>query len=103
MIAATGPVGRGARDDRTEQAVNAAGDGRREDGTIVLVALQPLEGLRAELRREVDQIVRYVEKVARVAQRLGRMRLRRRVPLAGHIALRHGTLLDRPDRIARDA
>ena len=34
-------------------------------------------------------------------RRLGRKRLRRRIPLAGHVALRHGALLDRPHRLAR--
>ena len=58
---------------------------------------------RAQLRREVDQIVRHVDALARVGRRLGRERLRRRRLLARHVGLRHRPLFDRPHRLAGDA
>ena len=61
-----------------------------------------LHGFGAELRREVDQIVdRHAR--ALVRRRLGRERLRRRIPLARHVAFRNRALLDRPDRLPGDA
>ena len=68
-----------------------------------LVALDLLERLRPQLRREVDQIVGHLERVARIGRRLGRERLRRARLLAGHVGLRHRPLLDRPHRLAGHA
>ena len=74
---------------------------RREDGTE-LGAVGDANRFFAQLRREVDQVVDgdalQVER-----RRLRRKRLRRGVPLARHVALRYGPLLDRPDRLAGDA
>ena len=102
--AGAGPVRRRRRDERAvERAVDVAEDRRRERRRLVLVVLQPLERLRAQLRREVDQIVRHLEVVARVGRRLGRERLRRRRLLARHVGLRHRPLFDRPHRLAGHA
>ena len=68
-----------------------------------LVPLQHVERLRAQLRREVDHVVRHFEVVAPVGRRLGRERLRRGGLLARHVRLRHGPFLDRPDRLTSDA
>ena len=57
-----------------------------------------VHGFGAQLRREVDQIVdRHAR--ALVRRRLGREGLRRRVPLARHVAFRDRAFLDRPDRL----
>ena len=68
IVAAARPVGRCTGDDRAEETLDTAGDGRREDRSVVLVTLQPFHGLGAKLGREVDQIVRHVEEVPRVAE-----------------------------------
>jgi hypothetical protein len=66
------------------------------------VALQDLDCLRAQLRREVDEVLlRRALQIER--RRLGRDRLRRRRALAGHVRLRHGALDDRPHGFARRA
>ena len=68
----------------------------------ILCQRDDLERLAPQLRREVDEVV-LGHALPVVRRRLGRERLRRRVPLAGHVALRHGPLLDRPKRPARHA
>src|SRR5207245_10155563 len=74
---------------------------RREDGPE-LVARYKRDGFGPELRREVDQIVdRKTLKIVR--GRPGRKRLRRRVPLSGHVTLWNRSLLDRPHRLTGDA
>ena len=86
---------------RGERASHFADDGVQEHGPHP-VHLHQLQRFRAQLRREVDQIVDR-DRLTRVRRRLGRERLRRRVPLARHVALRHRPLLDRPDRLAGHA
>ena len=63
---------------------------------------QVLERLRAQLRREVDEVV-LGDVRARVRRRLGHERLRLRRLLAVHRRLRHRLLFDRPDRLTGDA
>ena len=84
-----------------ERPVDLAHDGRRVERSE-FVLRRDLERLLAQLRREVDEVVgRHALPVER--RRLGRERLRRRVPLARHVALRHRPLLDRPHRLAGHA
>ena len=86
---------------RRERARPFADDRRREDRPD-LAAGHELHRFLAKRRCEVDQIVdRHALTVVR--RRLGDERLRRRVPLARHVALFHRTLFDRPHRFAGDA
>ena len=64
-----------------------------------LVPRQLRQRLCAQLRREVDDVVRNVDEVSRVGRRLGRKWLRRRVRLAWNVAARNRTFLDRPHRL----
>ena len=82
--------------DRAERAVDAAEHGRVVHPGRHSVAPDILERLRPQFRREVDQIVGNLERVARVRRRLRRERLRRARLFPGHVGLRHGTLFDRP-------
>ena len=94
------PVGRRRRDDgAVERTGRVADDRRREWRRLVLVFLQPLERLRTQFRREVDQIVRHLQIIPRVGRRLRRKRLRRRCLFARHGRLRHRLLVNRPDRL----
>ena len=83
------------RRDRTFRSA----DGRRREDRSEPVARHELHRLRAKLRREVDQVVDR-QSLPVVRRRLGRERLRRRVPLARRVALRNRALFDRPDRLA---
>src|SRR5829696_8554843 len=59
------PVGCRRRDQRAvERTVDVAENRRRERRRLVAVALQPLERLRPQLRREVDEVVRHLDQVA---------------------------------------
>ena len=102
IVGAAGPVRAAdgiAHVDRTEQTVHVA-----EDRGVVhpwpdLVARDLLDRLLAQRGREVDQVVRHVQRRARVGWRLGRERLRRARLLARHVGLRNRTLFDRPHRL----
>ena len=78
----------------------APDDGRREHRSQHVLS-GDLDRLLSQLRREVDQVVdRHALEIE--GRRPGGEGLGRRRPLAGHRRLRHGTLLDRPDGLARD-
>ncbi len=94
------PAGGGEREER-DGAVGLAGDGGRVDGAE-LELLRQLQRLRFQGGREVDEVFGEYA-VAVVGGRLGRDGLGRRIPLAGHRALLHGPLFDRPDGLAGDA
>ena len=84
-----------------ERAVELADHGRREDRPE-LVARRELDAFgRSSGVKSIRSSMR--DALAIVGRRLGGKRLRRRVPLAGHVALRHRPLLDRPDRLAGGA
>ena len=100
ITARTRPVRGGARADRAEYAVDVAEQRGRERRVAVAVPLEHVERLRAQLRREIDQIVRHAEIVARISRRLGRKRLRRRRLFTRHLGLRHGPFFDWPHRFA---
>ncbi len=91
------------RVDRAEKALGIADHGGSEHAGPIAIARHAVLRLGAHFRREVDQVVRNFDEVARVSGRLGGERLRGRGLLAGHIGLRHRTFLDRPDRLAGDA
>ena len=61
----------------------------------ILYCLSDLLALGIQLRREIDQI-RRLHALTIERRRLGRKRLRRRIPLARRVARRHGPLFDRP-------
>ena len=75
---------------------------RRREGRRhrYLVALEHVERLRPQLRREIDHVVRNAEYVAGIAQPVRRERLGRGGLLARHVGLRHRPFLDRPHRLA---
>ena len=87
--------------DRTANAVRIADD-RRVVHAGDAIVFQVLERLRAQGWREVDQIVGHLQERTAVRRRLGREGLRRRRLLAGHVGLRHRTLLERPYRLSGD-
>ena len=68
----------------------------------ILYFFDQLDRFGAQLRREVDQVVDRHALRSYGGGLVGK-RLRRRIPLAGHVAFRHRALLDRPDRLARHA
>ena len=93
----------GARhEQRAFRCFGTAEQNRRRVERPRLVLADDLLRLGLELRREVDQIV-VGHALLIECRRLRRNRLRRRIPLAGHVALRHRLLDDRPDRLAGDA
>src|SRR5262249_47751589 len=65
-----------------------------------LEPLGDLERLASQSRREVDQIIDG-NRLAGISRRLGRKRLRWRIPLTRYIALWNGTFFNRPNRLAR--
>ena len=73
-------------------------DRRRVERSVLVVA-DDLQRLGLQLRREVDEVL-VGHALLIEGGRLARDRLRRRIPLAGHVALRHRPLLDRPHRLA---
>ena len=75
---------------------------RRKDAFIARVS-QNADDARALRLVKIWVHVGFGELQPRERRRLGRKRLGRRRLLAGHVALRHRPLLDRPDRLARDA
>ena len=95
--------------DCAEQPVDVADDRRVVKRAAVrevaapLVVLHVLDGLRAHVGSEVDQFVGDLQTWTAVRRRLARNRLRRRIPLTGHVALRYGGFDDRPDRLAGHA
>jgi len=68
-----------------------------------LYSRDSVAGLGAQFRRVVEQIVGDFELIAGVGGRFGWKRLGRRGLLTRNVGLRNGTLLDRPDRLARHA
>ena len=95
------PVGAVRDVERPDLAVLAADDRRREQRTD-LVLRHDLQRLGLELGREVDDVA-LEEALALERRRLGRERLRRRVPLGRHLALFDRPLFDRPHRLAGHA
>ena len=92
-----GAAGRVRQHQRRQRTLPLAHDRRREDRPE-LVARGELHGFGLQLRREVDQIVeRHALTFER--RRLGHERLRRRIPLAGHVAFFDRPLFDRPHRL----
>src|SRR5258708_2640029 len=103
IIAAAGPVRRRAGDERAEITVDVGKAAGHERIWRILVALDHLDRLLPQLRREVDEVIGEIVDVPRVAQRFLREGLRRPGLLARHVGLRDGPLDDRPDRLARRA
>src|SRR6266850_56858 len=98
---------RGADDARhDDRSLRAAGTRvrhrkRREHWSIAVPA-DDGDRFLPQLGCEVDEVVdRHALLI--VGRRLGGEGLRLRIPFAGHITARHGTLFDRPDRPARHA
>ena len=101
---AAGPVRsavRRAAGERGERAVGFAHHGRRED-RAELEARRDRHGLLVQLRRKVDQVV-HRRAVLGVRRRFGRHRLRRRIPLARHLAFLHGLFFHRPHGLSRES
>ena len=107
IVAAARPVG-AAVDvpdvDRAEQAVDVADDRRRvDDARQPLVALELLLRLRAQFRREVDQVVLRSRCSGRTSGAAGGCGCVGEYHSPGTSPCRHRLLFDRPDRLAGDA
>ncbi len=96
VVGAARPVAAAHDHERADRPVRVVRHGRRVDRADPMLGDDAL-GFGAQLGREVDEVV---DRDALMAVTRSSDRLRRRVPLAGHGALRHGRLLDRPDRLA---
>ena len=101
IVRAARPVRAARGSKRGEGPLRLAHHRRREDRSRS-VAQHQRDGFGAKCRGEVDQTVGCHALVV-VRGRLDGERLRRRIRLARHIALRDGTLLDRPDGLPRRA
>ena len=80
-------------------ALGRIDEGRRREHRSNAIALDRLQRHRLQLRREVDE-VGLGHPLSVEGRRLCRERLRRRRLLAWHIALRDGSLFDRPHGLA---
>ena len=90
-----GAAGSGPERERAERAVAPAHNGWRIDGAQVVFRGNGLRTL-AKRGREIDQIVDG-DAITAVSRRLRGNRLRRGVPLAGHVADFDGPLWDGPN------
>src|SRR5690349_17296445 len=102
IVRSARPVGHSRRQNRAEWPLWFADHDRREDRTD-LVLRDYLQCLGAQLRREIDQIVYRRNSGNAISWRLGRIRLRGRIPFTRHVAFGYRTLLERPDRLSGDA
>src|SRR5438477_1593637 len=82
---AAGPVRGGADRNGAQQPLDVAEHRRVERRRCPAVLLGFLERLRSKLRGEVDEVIGYLVEVARIAQLVWRVRLRRRCQLARYV------------------